>query len=98
MLSRPAGRGLDPPVFLKWLGCCVSIVALALLVVLTTLPYVYNPLLFLYLWRFLALGLVLFVVNKLLEWRHSKRVRGQSVRCRTCGWTGVGALWLRSEC
>ena len=98
MSSRAGGKVLASPISLKWLGCLLLIVALAVLVALTTVSGFYPSQLVIFSYCLMAVGLALYIVNKLVEWRFRRRVRSQKVLCRNCGWTGSGALWLRSEC
>jgi hypothetical protein len=100
MLRYPDGRELKPPVFLKRLGCSLLVAALTLLMVLTatTATSRYTNVMAAYSYGLILMGAVLVVINMGLEWRHRQRVRNLSAHCVKCGWKGVGAQWLRSEC
>src|SRR5512136_88582 len=99
MSSRAGGKLLAAPISLKWMGCLLVIIALAVLLTITTASGLYPPpLLLIVSYYLMAAGLALFLVNKCVEWRFRRRVRSQRVLCRKCGWRGSGALWLRSEC
>jgi len=98
MPSRAGERVLASPISLKWLGCLLLIIALAVLLALTTASGFYPSQLVVFSYCLMGVGLTLFVVNKCLEWRFRRHVRDQRVLCRKCGWTGPGVFWLRSEC
>jgi len=102
MSTRAGEKVLASPIALKWMGCLLVIIALAVLLAVTmavtTASGFYPSLLVVVSYYLMAVGLALFLVNKCVEWRFRRQARSQRVLCRKCGWRGSGALWLRSEC
>src|SRR5512143_2004083 len=105
MSSRAGGSVLAAPIFLKWLGCLLVIIAIAVLLALTTVSELYparpasarglfaSPVVarfFLFSYYIIAVGAALFVLNKWLEWRFRRQVANQKVICLKCGWRGSG--------
>ncbi|MFB3902489.1 MAG: hypothetical protein ACE15E_03490 [Acidobacteriota bacterium] len=89
---------LEKPALPKRIGYALIVVALVLLMLLTTSNVLYSPLVAIYSYGLIVVGIVLVIINKVLESRLRKRLRYSTVYCLKCGWSGSGASWFRSEC
>ncbi|RPJ56794.1 MAG: hypothetical protein EHM23_22550 [Acidobacteria bacterium] len=100
MPDRPATdvRILEKPTLPKQIGYALVVVALVLLMLITTSNALYSPLVAVYSYGLIVAGIVLVVVNKVLESRLRKRLGHSTVYCLKCGWSGPGSDWYRSEC
>jgi len=89
---------LEKPVLLKRIGYALIVVALVLLMLITTSGVLYSPLVAAYSYGLILGGLVLVLINKALERRLRKRLEHSVVYCVNCGWSGSGNDWYKSEC
>jgi len=74
------------------------VVALVLLMLITTSAVLYSPLVAVYSYGLMVGGVILVLVNKILESRLRRRLADTKVYCLKCGWGGRGIDWFRSEC
>jgi hypothetical protein len=98
MEYRGDHQPLEKPVMLQQIGCSLVVVALVLLLVITTSSALYSPVVLAYSYILLALGIALAIGNRIAQAVFAARLRRQRVICRTCGWSGNGEVWYRSEC
>jgi hypothetical protein len=83
---------------LQRIGCSLVVVALVLLLILTTSSALYSPVAAVYSYILLGLGVALAIANKIVEVLFVARLRRSTVLCLNCGWSGPGEVWYRSEC
>jgi len=91
-------RFLEKPALLKRIGYALIVVALVLLMLITTSSVLYSPLVAAYSYGLILGGLVLVVINRVMERRLRKRLEHSVVYCVNCGWSGSGSDWYKSEC
>ncbi len=91
-------RILEKPTLPKRIGYALIVVALVLMLLITTSSALYSPLVAVYSYGLIVGGFALVMINKVLESRLRKRLRHSMVHCLRCGWSGSGIDWYKSEC
>ncbi len=82
----------------KRLGYSLIAAALIFFMIVTYLPELRSALVVTYSYSLLGAGVLSLLLNKGLAIIHYRRWRETPVRCRDCGWSGLGQDWYRYRC
>ncbi len=85
-------------VFLKKLGFALIAAALMFFLLFSYFPQTRAPYLIVYSYAVLGLGVASLIANKIVQSIQYSRLSNVPVRCRRCGWAGMGRDWRRSQC
>ncbi len=88
---------LTKPLFLKRVGYALVIVGLVFLTLVITSSGLIAPLVVIYSYVLLGLGILLVVANKLKEWTYHRKLRGLKARCPKCGWLGDAETCYKTQ-
>ncbi|GEM_PF-5210648 len=95
--SELSNVDLSKPLLLKRVGHALIIVGLVFLTLVITSSGLSAPLVVIYSYVLLGLGILLVAANKLKEWSHHGKLRGLTARCPKCGWLGDAETCYKTQ-